>query len=284
MKVAKTLKSVRKLIQAARGRGKKIGFVSTMGALHAGHISLIKAAKRKCDFVVVSIFVNPTQFGPREDFQKYPRPLKNDLRLCRKADVNLVFVPSVEEMYSSENLTWVDVEKLTEPLCGRFRLGHFRGVTTICAKLFNIVLPDIAFFGQKDAQQAIVIKRMVADLNMPLKIVICPTIREKSGLALSSRNQYLTDRQKQDAAVIYKSLQKCRQLIKSGTRSSSLLKTQMRKILNCVSLLVIQYIDIVDAETLQDLRRATGNTLIAVAVKFDRTRLIDNIMMDIGSK
>ena len=191
-----------------------------MGALHAGHISLIEAAKRKCDFVVVSIFVNPTQFGPGEDFQKYPRPLKTDLQLCRKAGVDLVFAPTAKEMYSSENLTWVDVEKLTEPLCGRFRPGHFRGVATVCAKLFNIVLPDIAFFGQKDAQQAIVIKRMVADLNMPLKIVICPTIREKSGLALSSRNQYLTDQQKQDAAAIYKSLQKCRQLIKSGVRNS----------------------------------------------------------------
>jgi pantoate--beta-alanine ligase len=254
-----------------------------MGALHAGHISLIKAAKRKCDFVIVSIFVNPIQFGPGEDFQKYQRPLKADLQLCKKAGVDLVFVPTAKEMYSSENLVWIDVEKLTKPLCGRFRPGHFRGVATICAKLFNIVLPDFAFFGQKDAQQAIIIKRMVADLNMPLKIVICPTIREKAGLALSSRNQYLTARQKQDAAVIYKSLRKCRQLIKSGVRNSNLLKTQMKKISNRVPSLAIQYIAIVDAQTLQDLKWVTGKILIAVAVKLGTTRLIDNIMMDTGT-
>ncbi len=281
MKVAKTIQSVRKLVQAARRHGKKIGLVPTMGALHAGHISLVEAAKRKCDFIVVSIFVNPTQFGPNEDFQKYPRPLKTDLQFCRKAGVDLVFAPTAKEMYSSENLTWIDVEKLTEPLCGKFRPGHFRGVATVCAKLFYIVLPDIAFFGQKDAQQAIIIKRMVADLNMPLKIVICPTIREKSGLALSSRNQYLTTQQKQDSAAIYKSLQKCRQLIKSGVRNSNLLKAQMKKILNQIPSLKIQYISIVDAETLRDLKLATGRVLIAVAVKLGATRLIDNIIVDV---
>ncbi len=284
MKAARTIKSVRNLVQAARTRGKEIGFVPTMGALHAGHLFLVKAAKRKCDFVVVSIFVNPTQFGPTEDFRKYPRPLKADLRLCKKAGVDLVFAPTAKEMYSSENLTWVDVEKLTELLCGRFRPGHFRGVATVCAKLFNIVLPDFAFFGQKDAQQAIVIRRMVADLNMPLKIVICPTIREKSGLALSSRNQYLTARQKQDATAIYKSLHKCRQLIKSGIRDSSSLKIQMKKILNRVPFLKIQYIGFVDAETLRDLKQVTGKALIAVAVELGQTRLIDNIIVDVTGK
>jgi len=284
MKVAETIQSGRKLVQTARRHGKKIGLVPTMGALHAGHISLIETAKRKCDFVVVSIFVNPTQFGPGEDFRKYPRPLKADLQLCKKAGVDLVFVPTAKEMYSFENLVWIDVEKLAESLCGRFRPGHFRGVATVCSKLFNVVLPDIAFFGQKDAQQGIIIKRMVADLNMPLKIVICPTIREKSGLARSSRNQYLTARQKQDAAAIYKSLRKCRQLIKSGVRDSSRIKLQMKKILNRVPSLAIQYIAIVDAQTLQDLKRVTGKILIAVAVKLGTTRLIDNIMMDTGTK
>jgi pantoate--beta-alanine ligase len=284
MKVAKTIQSVRKLVQAARRGGKKIGLVPTMGALHAGHISLIKAAKRKCDFVVVSIFVNPTQFGQGEDFQKYPRQLKIDLKLCRKAGVDLVFVPAAKEMYPYENLTWVKVEKLSEPLCGRFRQGHFRGVATVCAKLFNIVLPDLAFFGQKDAQQGIIIKRMVADLNMPLKIIICPTIREESGLALSSRNQYLTGRQKQDAATIYQSLRTAMKLIKSGVRNSNLLKTQMKKILNQIPSLKIQYISIVDAETLRDLNRISGKVLIAIAVKLGTTRLIDNIIVDVAAK
>ena len=172
MEIAKTIESVRQLVKAARGEGKNIGLVPTMGALHIGHISLIEAAVKQCDFVVVSIFVNPTQFGPGEDFEKYPRPLDADLEICRKTGVDVVFAPTPEQMYPSENLTWVSVEKLTELLCGQFRPIHFRGVTTVCAKLFNIVAPDFAFLGRKDAQQAIVIKRMVADLNMPLEIVI----------------------------------------------------------------------------------------------------------------
>ncbi len=188
MEAAETIQSIRSLIKAARDGGKVIGLVPTMGALHVGHISLIEAARKKCDYVVVSIFVNPTQFVPGEDFEKYPRPYENDLDICQKAGVDAVFAPTPEQMYPEENLSWVHVEKITEPLCGQFRPGHFRGVTTVCSKLFNIVNPDFAFFGQKDAQQAIVIGRMVADLNMPLEIVICPTVRESNGLAVSSRN------------------------------------------------------------------------------------------------
>ena len=199
MEVAKTIESVRNLVKAARSRKKKIGLVPTMGALHIGHISLVEAAVKDYDFVVVSIFVNPTQFGPGEDFEKYPRPLEADLEICKKTGVDVVFNPAPEQMYPQKNLTWVTVEKLTEPLCGMSRPGHFRGVTTVCTKLFNIVEPDVAYFGQKDAQQAIVIKRMVADLNMPLKIIVCPTVREQSGLAVSSRNQYLSEQQKYDA-------------------------------------------------------------------------------------
>ena len=284
MKVAKTIESVRHLVKNARKAGGKVGFVPTMGALHTGHISLIETAKKKCDFVVVSIFVNPTQFGPGEDFNRYPRPIKADLNICKKAGVDVVFVPSVRQMYPAENFTWMAVEKLTEPLCGRFRPGHFRGVTTVCAKLFNIVAPDVAYFGQKDAQQAIVIKRMVADLNMPLKIVVCPTIREPNGLALSSRNQYLTERQKKDAANIYKSLRTCRNLIDAGTTNTRQIIAEMQKILQRIPSAEIEYISIVDADTLESIDKIAGQVLAAVAVRIGTTRLIDNIVIDISRK
>jgi len=284
MEVAKTIESVRSLVKAARSGGKKIGFVPTMGALHIGHISLIEAAVDKCDFVVVSIFVNPTQFGPGEDFKKYPRPLKADLEICRKAEVDVVFTPTPEQMYPDENLTWVNVGKLTETLCGRFRPGHFRGVTTVCAKLFNIVAPDIAFFGQKDAQQAIVIRRMVTDLIMPLEIVICPTIREPNGLAVSSRNQYLTEQQKKDATNIYKSLQKCRRMIDAGVKKTTEIITEMNKILQQVPSIEIEYVSIVDAETLQAIDKITDKVLAAIAVRIGPARLIDNILMDTGEQ
>jgi len=282
MKVAKTIGAVRCLVKAARIAGKKIGFVPTMGALHTGHISLIEAARKDCDFVVVSIFVNPTQFGPGEDFKKYPRPIEADLKMCRKAGVDVVFAPTPREMYPAENLTCIDVEKLSEPLCGKFRPGHFRGVATVCAKLFNIVLADVAYFGQKDAQQAVVIKQMVADLNMPLKIVVCPTVREKNGLAMSSRNQYLTAQQKKDAAYIYKSLQKCRHAIRQGIRDTKRIKGEMCKILNRIPSVQIQYVSIVDAETLQNIDKIAGKVLAAVAVKVGSTRLIDNILIKAG--
>ncbi|HEW78917.1 MAG TPA: pantoate--beta-alanine ligase [Phycisphaerales bacterium] len=284
MEVAKTIVSVRGLVKAARSKGKRIGFVPTMGALHIGHISLIKAAVEKCDFVIVSIFVNPVQFGTGEDFEKYPRPLEADLGICKKAGVDVVFTPVRELMYPSQNLTWVNVEKLTEQLCGRFRPGHFRGVTTICAKLFNIVAPDIAFFGWKDAQQAIIIKRMVADLNMPLDIVICPTVRRPDGLAVSSRNKYLTAEQKKDAALVYKSLQKCREMVDVGITDSRTIITEMRKILSRASSIEIEYISIVDAEMLQEVEYIAGRILIAVAVRIGSTRLIDNILVDLSKQ
>jgi pantoate--beta-alanine ligase len=284
MKAAKTIKSVRKLVKAARDKGKKIGFVPTMGALHIGHISLIKKAAKECDFAVVSIFVNPAQFGPGEDFKKYPRPFKSDLAICRKAGVDVVFAPSPQEMYKKESLTWVNVEKLTEPLCGHSRPGHFRGVATVCAKLFNIVTPDVAYFGQKDAQQAIVIKRMVADLNMPVKIVIYPTVRQANGLAESSRNKYLSEQQKKDATCIYKALKKTESLIRAGTTKSKTIIDEMKKVLNQVPSIEIEYISIVDAETLQELEKITGRVLTAVAVKISSTRLIDNIVVDAGKR
>lgn len=282
MEVAETIKSVRRLVKAARSKGNKIGLVPTMGALHIGHICLIEKAVKGSDFVVVSIFVNPTQFGPAEDFEKYPRSFESDLEICRKAGVDIVFAPSPQEMYKKENLTWVNVEKLTEPLCGRSRPRHFRGVTTVCAKLFNIVEPDVAYFGQKDAQQAIVIKRMVADLNMPLEIVVCPTVREPDGLAVSSRNKYLSEQQRKDATYIYKSLKKCESLIEAGTTDSKTIIGEMKQILNQVSSIEIEYISIVDAESLQELERITGKVLAAVAVKIGSARLIDNIVVDAG--
>jgi pantoate--beta-alanine ligase len=282
MEVAETIQSVRSQVKAVRKKGKKIGFVPTMGALHIGHISLIEAAVNQTDFVVVSIFVNPTQFGPGEDFQNYPRPLDHDLEICRKADVDLVFVPTPEQMYGSENLTWVTVEKITESLCGQFRPGHFRGVTNVCAKLFNIVQPDIAFFGQKDAQQAIVIKRMVADLNMPLQIVVCPTVREQDGLAVSSRNKYLSAQQRKDAAIIYKSLLKCQELIETGLSDPHEIAAQVRKVLQSVPSVQIEYVSIVDAETLKDIDKIAGKILTAIAVRIGSARLIDNILLDAG--
>ena len=282
MEVAKTIERIRNLVKAARKDGKKIGLVPTMGALHIGHISLIEAAVKDCDFVVVSIFVNPTQFCPGEDFEKYPRPLEADLKICRQADVDVVFAPEPEQMYPTENLTWVTVEKLTEPLCGLSRPGHFRGVTTVCAKLFNIVAPDAAYFGQKDAQQTIVIKRMVADLNTPLEIVICPTIREPNGLAVSSRNQYLTARQRKDAAYIYKSLQTCRNLIDAGTTETGQIIAEMLQILQQIPSGQIEYVSIVDAETLESTEKIAGKVLAAVAVRLGPARLIDNILVDAG--
>jgi pantoate--beta-alanine ligase len=253
-----------------------------MGALHIGHISLSEAAVRTCDFVVVSIFVNPTQFGPGEDLEKYPRPFEDDLEVCRKAGVDVVFAPTPEQMYPGENLTWVNVEKLTEPLCGQFRPGHFRGVTTVCAKLFNIVAPDVAFFGHKDAQQAIVIKRMVADLNMPLEIVICHTVREPDGLAVSSRNKYLTCEQRKDATYVYKSLQKCQQMIDAGITDAQKIVVEMRDILQQASSIKIEYVSIVDAETLVNIDQIAGKVLAAVAVGIGPARLIDNILVDAG--
>jgi len=284
MEIARTIKSVRAMVKAARNQGRKIGFVPTMGALHVGHISLIETANQQSDFIVVSIFVNLTQFAPGEDFEKYPRPFENDLKICRENGVDVVFAPTTKELYGDENLTWVNVKKLTEPLCGLFRPNHFQGVTTVCAKLFNIVAPDIAFFGQKDAQQAIVIKRMVADLNMPLEIVICPTVREENGLAVSSRNKYLTAQQKEDAALIFKSLQKCRELTDSGLVDTRKIIAQMCKILNQAPSIKIEYISIVDAETLQALDTAAGAVLAAVAVRIGQARLIDNILLDASKK
>ena len=280
MEVAKTITAVRAAVRQARQQGKTIGLVPTMGALHRGHVWLVEAAARQCDFVAVSIFVNPTQFGPSDDFNKYPRPIEQDLAICREHGVDLVFAPSPQEMYGDEVLTWVEVERLTDPLCGSFRPGHFRGVTTVCAKFFNIVLPDVAFFGQKDAQQAVVIRRMVRDLNMPLEIVVCPTVREPDGLAMSSRNQYLTAEQRGQAATIYRALAHAEDQIRRGIRDAHTVAAGVIGILRQVPGVEIQYVSIVDAESLQAADPVSGKVLIAVAVRIGSTRLIDNIVVD----
>ena len=280
MDVVQTINEVRELVKKARSEGKTVGFVPTMGALHEGHLSLIRAADEKCDFVVVSIFVNPTQFGPAEDIDKYPRPLEKDIELCDKNNVDVVFNPTVEQMYRQENLTWVNVDKLTQCLCGASRLNHFRGVATVCTKLFNIVKPDFAFFGQKDAQQAVVIKRMVSDLNMDLDIIVCPIIRDADGVALSSRNAYLTPEQRKHAALLYKSLQNCRQMIEQGEKNSQTLTDQMRNILAGSPLIRVEYIDVVDFDSLESVARVSAKTLIAAAIRIADTRLIDNILVD----
>ena len=282
MEIARTIEAVKALVTPARREGKTIGFVPTMGALHKGHISLIKTALDRTDFVVVSIFVNPAQFGPGEDFESYPRNRNADLGICEKAGVDVVFVPSVNQIYPRQNLTWVNVEKLSGPLCGRARPGFFRGVATVCTKLFNIVQPDVAFFGQKDGQQAIVIKRIVEDLNMPLEIVVCQTVREPSGLAASSRNKYLHDDEKKDAALLYAALQDCRRMIDRDIRDSRTLIAEMRKVLSRSPAINVEYISIVDAQSLEELEHVQGKVMVAIAARLGPARLIDNILLDAG--
>jgi len=281
MQIARTIQEVRAAVAEARRAGKRVGLVPTMGALHVGHVSLIEAAARRCDFVVVSIFVNPTQFCPGEDLEKYPRPFDQDVALCESHDVAVVFAPAPEEMYARKSVTWVTVEELTGTLCGRSRPGHFRGVTTVCTKLFNIVGPDVAFFGQKDGQQALVIKRMVADLNQPLEIVVCPTVREPDGLAVSSRNRYLSEQERRDAPVIYRSLQTCRRMIEAGERNADAIRGAMIAVLREVQALKVEYVSLVDAESLTDVVYIEGPLLVAIAAHLGPARLIDNILIDV---
>jgi pantoate--beta-alanine ligase len=278
MQLSKTIKEVRDAVTAARRQGKTIGFVPTMGALHAGHGSLIQKARAECGYVVVSIFVNPTQFGPTEDFNKYPRTLDADARLCESLGADCVFVPSAEEMYPQKNLTWVDVEQLTAGLCGASRPGHFQGVTTVCAKLFHIVLSDKAYFGQKDAQQVAVIRRMVADLNFPMEIVVCPIVREPDGLAMSSRNRYLSPDQRKQAACLHQALCGCKKMVEQGIISTSQLISRMNQVIPTAGVQV-EYISIVDARTLQPMASLTADALVALACRVGTTRLIDNMLI-----
>ena len=260
-------------------KGRTIGFVPTMGYLHEGHLSLMKRARKETDTVVISIFVNPAQFGPREDFKKYPRDFKRDNALARSCGVDTVFYPSAKAIYPPDYHTYVNVERLTEVLCGASRPGHFRGVATVVAKLFNIVRPDIAYFGRKDIQQAVAIKHMVKDLNMPVRIKIMPTVREPDGLAMSSRNAYLSGEERKDALVLYRSLLRARALVRSGSRDASSIKAAMRSMIGKKKSVRIDYVSIVDARTLGDIRRIHGKAMAALAVKVGATRLIDNMVV-----
>jgi pantoate--beta-alanine ligase len=267
-------------VAAARQQGRRVSLVPTMGALHAGHGHLIDAARVGTDYVVVSIFVNPIQFGPQEDFDKYPRTLEVDAEMCRQRGVDLVFAPAVQEMYPERQLTFVTVEEITSTLCGASRPGHFRGVATVVTKLFNIVQPDVAYFGQKDAQQAAVIRKMVRDLNFPLEIVVVPTARDEDGLALSSRNRYLTSEERRAAAVIPRALQGAEQLLRAGERRADRIRRYLRDTIAAEPLARIDYAEVVDADTMQPVERVTGKVLLAVAVYIGRTRLIDNLQYE----
>lgn len=283
MQLVNSIKEVREYVARAGAEGKIIGFVPTMGALHEGHLTLIKEAKAQCGFVVASIFVNPTQFGPSEDLGKYPRALDADCRRCENAGVDIVFAPPVPEMYPEGFDTWIDISGPTDTLEGAHRPGHFKGVTTICAKLFNIVRPDYAYFGKKDYQQLTVIKKMVADLNIPLTIVPVETVREPDGLAKSSRNIYLSSVERNAALVLYKALQNTRSAFKIGERRVQSLLKVAENMLRAEPLARIDYVAIVDAETLDPIQTVERPAVILLAVHIGATRLIDNVILSEGS-
>lgn len=277
MQIVHTVAEVREEIKKQRSKDKTIGFVPTMGFLHEGHLSLMREARLQTDYVVVSIFVNPTQFGPNEDLASYPRDFERDASLCTSAEVDLIFAPSVEEMYPEGYSTFVDCEgEITKRLCGASRPTHFKGVTSVVSKLFNIVLPDKAFFGQKDAQQVAVIEKMVRDLNYNLEIVPCPIVREADGLAMSSRNTYLNESERREALVLSQALKLAKALIDEGERSAEVLIQNMKKKIDESSSATIDYISIVDAGTLDPLETLNDDFLVALAVKIGKTRLIDN--------
>ncbi len=276
MQVINTIAEMRKL---RRQLSEPVGFVPTMGYFHEGHLSLVRQARKENPTVVVSIFVNPTQFGPGEDFQDYPRDLNRDLELLEREKVDIVFVPSEEEMYPRGFNSWVDVEKVTERLEGASRPGHFRGVATVCAKLFNIIQPTRAYFGQKDAQQAVVIKKMVADLNMNLEIVVVPTVRESNGLAMSSRNTYLNPEERQAATVLFKALSLARELWQGGEKDADKIRHQMTSLIQKEPLAKIDYVSIADANTLEELQKIDRPAIVFLAVRIGKTRLIDNVIL-----
>ena len=277
--------ALRKFIKSAKKDGKTIALVPTMGALHAGHASLIKKARQLADAVVVSVFVNPTQFGPNEDFAKYPRTLKEDLLVCQEMGADAVFAPQPKEMYFDDRSAWVNEEALSRFLCGARRIGHFKGVCTVVSKLFNLVQPDFACFGKKDAQQLLILERMVRDLDFPIKIVECPLIREKSGLALSSRNKYLSPEEKKEALVLSRSLKAAKDAVAKG-KSAAETKKLIAKIIATSPLAKVDYISVCDRETLEEVKtfKKGQKILVALAVYFGTTRLIDNVWLTTPKK
>jgi pantoate--beta-alanine ligase len=274
----KTVMSLTELRAARRGLSGPVGLVPTMGFLHAGHISLVQRARAECASVAVSIFVNPTQFGPSEDLEKYPRDLPRDLALLEAAGADLIWTPTPEGMYPRGFQTWVTVDELTRPLEGEIRTGHFRGVTTIVAKLFNAVNPDKAYFGQKDAQQAAVIRRMTRDMDFPIEIVVCPTVREADGLAMSSRNTYLDPEERQAATVLFRSLSKASSAYDTGERDAEALRALVRETVATEPLARLQYVSCADYDTLEELEKVESKALLSMAVQLGKTRLIDNFV------
>jgi len=277
--IVEKVEDMKELSKKYLKENKTIGFVPTMGFLHEGHLSLVRRAREENDVVVVSIFVNPTQFGPNEDYESYPRDFERDVKLLKKLNVDVVFHPTVEEMYPEDFSTYVEETALSRYLCGRSRPGHFRGVCTVVTKLFNIIHPTRAYFGQKDAQQFRVIKRMVRDLNMDVKLVECPIVREQDGLAMSSRNIYLSDDERVQAVSLYNSLKLAEDLIKKGERNAEIVKNAMKEYLSKYDKVKIDYVEIVDEETLEPVKRIEGKVIVAVACWVGKARLIDNVIV-----
>ena len=275
----RTVITLSELGSARRSFSGTVGLVPTMGYLHEGHLSLIRRACEECDHVVVSIFVNPTQFGPREDLSRYPRDLERDLGLIEPLGADLVWTPTEEVMYPAGYQTWVEVETITRLLEGSMRPGHFRGVTTVVAKLFNAVQPQKAYFGQKDAQQAAVIRQMTRDLNFPIEIVVCPIVREPDGLAMSSRNVYLNTEERKAATVLYRSLSAARNMYENGERDAEALRQIMKEVIASEPLAQMQYVSCADYDTLAELETVTSKTLLSMAVLLGKTRLIDNFVL-----
>ena len=279
MNIVGTIAEMRALCRSAKSGGKRLGLVPTMGALHEGHLSLVRAAREKTDVIATSIFVNPTQFGPTEDFSRYPRALDKDCAILEREGVEFVFAPTVEEMYPAGAVTWVTVGGLSERLCGKSRPGHFRGVATVVAKLFHIIEPDAAFFGQKDAAQHAIIRKMVRDLDMPVAIEVSPIVREADGLALSSRNAYLNAEERKSALVLYRSLQCAQELFRTGERNSAKLIAAARQEFASESNVRLDYFEIVNPDSLEPVLDTSSPSLAAVAAYVGNTRLIDNIVL-----
>jgi len=279
MRIIKTIKQLRQILDKARHKKQKIGCVATMGYFHEGHLSLMRRAKKECDICVVSIYVNPKQFGPKEDLRRYPRDIKHDAAMVKKENVDILFIPSDNVVYPNCYLTYIDVEKISGMLCGKYRQGHFRGVATVVAKLLNMVAPDVMYLGQKDAQQVKVLSQMVADLNFPVTLRVVPTAREKDGLAMSSRNIHLSAHQRAQAPVIYRALKAAVVQIKAGERSASRITGHIHQMIRQDSSGKVQYVACVDADTLEPLKILKGKVLIALGVFFGKTRLIDNVIV-----
>ncbi len=283
MQIIKTIKEMQEISRSLRVEGKSIGFVPTMGALHDGHLSLVRRSRNECDITVVSIFINPTQFGPNEDFDRYPRDTEGDLNKLKPIGVDAVFMPEVREMYQEGSLINVDVGDIGRVLCGKSRPGHFNGVATVVTKLFNIVMPERAYFGQKDFQQSAIIKKLVRELNFDIEIVVCPTVRESDGLAMSSRNVYLNDKERRSATILYKALKLGKDLILSkGITDASIIKREMVGLITTESLARIDYVEIVDTGDLHSVKEITLPVALCVAVWIGETRLIDNTIISTG--